>query len=205
MKQIATLLIGGLGGALPLSASAHFQPTDPISYCREQSSGKSERIECLENAITQLIAGEKATRQAAGKDAGSGDASQARSASSEATAGAKETLTTAEAEAAPSGLGAEQVIARQERETKEGREERRERIRQSAAESRIVDFAHTATGRLIIVLENGQVWAQRSSDSAKVRLREGERPDVKVRRGALSGYRMEISDPNITITVERLR
>lgn len=109
------------------------------------------------------------------------------------------------AEAAPTGLGAEQVIAKQERETEEGRKKRKARRAKEAVTATLIDFARTSTGRLILVLDNGQVWAQRTSDRQTVRLRDGDKPSVKIRRGALSGYRMELSDPNVTITVERLK
>ncbi len=42
-------------GALCAAGGAAAQSADPIDYCRETSGGKSERIACLEAAITALM------------------------------------------------------------------------------------------------------------------------------------------------------
>jgi hypothetical protein len=196
------LLYAGAGvAAILLTAPANAQSGNPIDYCRQNSNGKSERIACLEAAITALMS---QTTVAAAPPAPQ-DSEMAAAPAVPAPVQVAESDAGEAAHDIPAGLGAEQVVARQERETKEGRENRKTRIKAEAFEARIVDFARTAAGRLIIVLDNGQVWAQRLGDSQDVRLRDGDKPDVTIRRGALSGYRMELSDPNVTIVVERLK
>ncbi len=174
--------------ALSVSTSTLAQ-TNPIDHCRESSDGKKERIACLEAAITGLMSAGQPVATVANNEG-----EQTRLAEAEqATAGA------------PTGIGSEQVLAKQDRQTKEGRSKRKKRIKAETVTATLVDFARTKTGRLILVLDNGQVWSQRLSDEQKVRLREGDTPEVTVRRGAFSGYRMEISKPNRTIIVERLK
>lgn len=164
---------------------------NPIDHCRDTTETDKERIACLEAAVMGLMSAGKPVAEA---DEPDDDEEEARLAAAEA-----------EAEPEPAGLGAEQVQRRMERETEEGRKKRKERIEAEAFEARLVDFARTGAGRLILVLDNGQVWAQRTGDRQQVRLDESDTPDVKVRHGAFSGYRMELSDPNVTIVVERLK
>ncbi len=194
MSTGSTMLKMTLGAAasvaaLTITTGANAQP-NPIDHCREASSTDQERIACLEAAITGLMS--------AGQPVASVEAPDSEE---EARLAAAET---AEADV-PTGIGAEQVIAKTERATKEGREKRKEKIKAEAINATLVDFARTGTGRLIFVLDNGQVWSQRKSDRQEVRLRDGDTPSVKVRRGAFSGYRMELSKPNVTIVVERLK
>lgn len=201
MSQTLSLLRLSLGaGALVGFQAAHVlaqsPSVDPIELCREESGDDQERIACLENAIRGLLNSARPMAAAPLSDNPSG-----------ASADGDETqLAEAEPEIEePVGIGAEQVRARVERTTEEGRKKRKERIEEEATTARILDFASNAAGRLIIVLDNGQIWAQRSSDRQRIRLREGETPGVVIRRGALSGYRMHIEDPDLTIVVERLK
>lgn len=187
--------------ATPITiGAAAAQNVNPVDYCRENSGGKSERIACLEAAIMTLM-----SQQTASAPAPEAPETAAPAPVAELQAEPEEPLALAEAEETPSGLGAEQVNAKRERESKKAREKKKEKEKAEAVAARIIDFARSASGRLILVLDNGQVWAQRSSDNTNVRLREGETPEVRIRRGAISGYRMEISDPDRTIIVERLQ
>jgi len=177
--------------ALSFSTGASAQ-ANPIDHCRETSDSKKERIACLEAAITGLMSTGQPV--AAAETPAVDEEEETRLAEAEQAAAD-----------APAGIGAEQVRAKQENESKEGRKKRKKRIKAETLEATLVDFARTATGRLILVLDNGQVWSQRSSDRQKVRLRDGDTPAVTVRRGVMSGYRMELSKPNVTIVVERLK
>ncbi len=202
MSQTFSLLrlslgAGALAGFQAAPALAQSPSVDPIEFCREESGDKEERIACLENAIRGLL-------NSAGPMAAATPLSDNTSG---ALADSDETLL-AEAEPEieePVGIGAEQVRARMERKTEEGKKQRRQRIASEASSTRLIDFASTSAGRLILVLENGQVWAQRAGDNQKVRLREGDTPTIKIRRGAISGYRLEFSSPNVTIIAERLK
>lgn len=198
--------VAGLACATLGHAAA--QTTDPISACKSSSPTDAARIECLENALRRFL---PTAPQANAAPAPSAAPVDAKSAAPAAPAAVAPAAPVAAAESVPvnaapvSGLGAEQVARKIEKESPDARKQRRDRERDETISTKIVDFARTKTGRLILVLDNGQVWAQRGNDSTDVRLRDGDSPDVVVRRGAFSGYRMEISKPNVTIVVERLR
>lgn len=195
------ILISAFGAALiGVDAPAHAQ-ADPISHCRENTDGKSERIACLEAAILGLMGGpSQALSQADGQAGADGqtDAAppQTRLAETEAAPAAMSD--------APTGLGAEQVVKREvergERDNTIAEKRRSERVT-----SKIVDFARTDAGFLLIFLENGQIWRQRKSDSAVVRLRKSKDYEAEIRRGVISGYRMRIPAAHQTIVVERIK
>lgn len=187
------------GAFAPAGAFAEPSAEDIIAACRNDSATDNERFDCLENAIRALggvsVASEQEASPPIAPDA------------PPATAAVAQSAPPAEIAVAPAatGIGAEQVVARREKSTKEGRKQRKERESAEAIVARMIDFAYTSTGRLVIVLDNGQVWAQRAGDQQEVRLREGDQTDVKIRRGALSGYRLELSEPDVTIVAERLQ
>src|SRR5690606_2343880 len=99
----------------------------------------------------------------------------------------------------PEAFGAEQVAAR----TGSG-DERRD-AEQEILRARIVDFVELHRGRLVVTLDNGQMWRQLDVDSRKVRLEEGEPVDVEIRRSGFGGYRMKIGDNRRILSVERIR
>lgn len=78
-------------------------------------------------------------------------------------------------------------------------------VRESAGHSldRITATAtgvlETASGRLVITLDNDQVWEQ--TESERFRLRAGE--EVEIRRGRLSSYFLKRSGTNRSIRVRR--
>ena len=198
LSGLAALLVAGVGGG----ALAQQRAEDLIAACRAQADGKNDRIACLENALRSLDGVDVATTDAAPPPpvalASEEDAPEPVVAAVSPVAPQPQT-------AAPTGIGAEQVIAREERSSEEGRKKRKARSKAEMTEAKMIDFARTASGRLVIVLDNGQVWAQRAGDQQEVRLREGDQTTVKIRRGAISGYRIEFERPNVTIVAERLQ
>ncbi len=186
---------GAIAGFQITPALAQSPSSDPIELCREESGDDQKRIACLENAIRGLL-----------NTAGPVAAAPLEMQPDAVTDGEETQLAAAEPKVEePVGIGAEQVRARAERKTDEGKKQRRQRLAGEAETVRLVDFANTAAGRLILVLDNGQIWAQRTGDNQKVRLRKGDTPSIKIRRGAISGYRLEFDSPNVTIVAERLK
>lgn len=186
-----------IAGILELTPTFAHAQTDAISFCRQSSANDKARIECLEKAIrnmTSVLGAENANPEAL--------VPPATNSSVPVVASAEEAPAVL---APPKGIGAEQVIAREERDSKDRGKLRKERLDKEAITARLVDFARTSTGRLILVLDNGQVWAQRTGDNQEVRLRDGDTPTVRIRRGMISGYRIEFSSPNTTIVAERLK
>jgi hypothetical protein len=110
---------------------------------------------------------------------------------------ARETAASADADA----LGAEQVA-------------RRESVlisdRDSSEDARtvhamIVDYEVQRRGRLVVTLDNGQVWRQTEITSHPLRLNETEPTPVEIRRSGFGGYRLQVGDQLPVIKVERLQ
>jgi hypothetical protein len=103
-------------------------------------------------------------------------------------------------ESGTDAFGAEQVAVRSG-EINEGRRAQAEEV----LHAQIVDFQVLHRGRLVVALDNGQLWRQLDVDSRQVRLREGESYPVEIRRSGFGGYRMKVADNDRIMTVERLR
>ena len=94
------------------------------------------------------------------------------------------------------GLGAEQV------EDREPSADEAARVRAA-----VVDFRFVGYRRLMVRLENGQVWRQLDGDRTSVErgLRDAESFEVEMWATRLGGYRMRILPLGRTIRVERLQ
>lgn len=196
-----------------IANEANAQSTaNPIEHCRETSDTDKQRIACLEAAIMGLTgAGQPPAVAEAEPKAEEDETAEARLAAeergveSDAAEDARLAAAEREAEPEPTGLGAEQVTARQERKTKEGRERRKEREEAEAVREKIADFALTATKKLIIVLENGQVWRQIDGDTQQLNLSRDASYTAEISSGFLSGYELHIPEERRTIRVRRLQ
>lgn len=202
--NIAGLCLAGLSALWAGTVMADVTASDLIDYCQEHSTTPAQRIACLENALHIAIP--------AGQRASSGQARPRASQRQEAPAQntGEDGASTANSDSGgsndyyaspslPHGIGAEQVPL----EGKARQQARREYM--TSDESTVVDFALNARGKLVLVLNNGQVWKQRGGDVKKVKLSEGETPRVRIKRGAISGYRMDFIDKDRTITVSRVK
>lgn len=104
-----------------------------------------------------------------------------------------------EAVTAPSvaGLGAEQIL---------NRETRFEDPNEKAETSAIADVSFTLRGRMIFILENGQIWRQtQSATGKKLRLSEKKDYTATIKPGMISGYKLTINEINRAVRVERLK
>lgn len=155
-----------------------------VETCRAEPN-QAARIACLELAIYRL-AGE-AVPQTDGEV-------PANSPAAPAPAPAELPAVT--------GIGAEQVENRLEREEPASAPAEADI---DAERANVIGFARTVRGKLILVLDNGQVWAQRESDDADVVLVEGRAYPVEINEGFMSGYRMRFLDQRRILRVERLR
>ena len=175
-----------MGGIAFLNMSVAVQALDGVERlimkCRTSAVSQAAQITCLEKTLRDIGPAEPTTPDWAGT----------KSVLPIDDAAGERSVGTA-------GLGAEQVPLYGEDA------QRAKEIRSITETSRVVDFAYTQSGRLIIVLSNGQVWKQRSGDLQTVKLKEGDTPNVLVRKGALSGYRMNFVDLNKTLIVSRLQ
>ncbi len=161
-----------------------------IIYCEKNSITLEQRIGCLENALRITLP--KARKQ--------GRQTQPPSIPQENQENAALSVRKkAEGPLMPQGMGAEQVPLQGKRLEKAKREFR---TREGAT---VVDFALSKNGKLVLVLDNGQVWKQRSADWQTVPLSKGDKPQVEVHRGTISGYRMKFIKQKRTITVSRVK
>ncbi len=192
-----SILLAGAASALALTigpATAQTGTGDPdIDYCRERTDDLQGRVACLEAAILSM-------RGTAGQQAAV--APQAPAAPS-SESGAPAVVATAPDE--PTGIGAEEVIRRQQKagiRTADNGDDSRKRPSEDAT---VEEFAYNAHKKLILFLDNGQVWRQMSSDSVRVRLSKSRRHDVTITQGAMGSYRMTLHSMGRKIRVERIR
>lgn len=173
ITAIAAVLLTGAASAQPDGEGA----AAIVETCRTETSDAA-RIACLERAIYRLTADPAPQEEPVSPSA----------------------AVTAEPPAV-TGIGAEQVESRIERENPAPREE----ADAAAERANVIGFARNVRGKLILVLDNGQVWAQRESDDEDVVLVVGEVYPVEIGEGFMSGYRMRFLDQRRILRVERLR
>ncbi|VAV86835.1 hypothetical protein MNBD_ALPHA06-150 [hydrothermal vent metagenome] len=182
-------LIVGFSGFLNEALARDTETT--IAQCRKSTRTLSDQITCLENALRQSNPNANAPVSVTNRsDNFSGDASELPP---------RRSIVGSLTKRLPFGLGAERVPL-------EG--ELKEQSRRDAAQaefSTVVDFAYNKEGKLVLVLSNGQAWKQLSSDLQTVSLQDGDSPQISIRRGAVSGYRLKFIEANRTMTVTRVR
>ncbi len=71
--------------------------------------------------------------------------------------------------------------------------------------STVTDFRTDRNGRLIMQLENGQIWRQVESVALPVRFDAEDRVRVEITRSGFGGYRMDFPDLDRRISVARER
>jgi len=70
----------------------------------------------------------------------------------------------------------------------------------------VVEFAKTARGKAIFILDNGQIWRQLDADSTEIPfLPEGKATKVTIETGWLSSYNLTIEGRNGLIKVSRIK
>lgn len=154
------------------------QEMNPIDNCRENTDGKKDRIACLEAALRTYI--------------GSSD--------SIAAADSTDQVASVPKGDQPTGLGAEQVVARSQTIA-----ELDAKKNETAVAASLTDFAITRSGTYVFFLDNGQIWKQKPADSNRFRLSKKRDYTVKVSQGAVSGYRLEIEEMRRSMLVERIK
>ncbi len=76
----------------------------------------------------------------------------------------------------------------------------------TSIESKVVEATLSLTGRLIVILENGQVWKQIDGDTSVIRfLDEDPLTHVSIERGALGSYMMDIKGRPSAVKVRRIK
>ncbi len=99
----------------------------------------------------------------------------------------------------PEGIGASQVLARTQ--TKEEKLESLEK----AAGLVVASYDTVPYEKLMVTLENGQVWRQINGDTQKIRVDLKRNQTVDIEESSLSGYKLRLNEMSRTIRVERVQ
>ena len=175
MSLIATVL---------MTAAAAAGANDPIADCRAAHGGNAaEHIACLEDAL-------RARAAAAAPAPASAEPTAAAAAATAAPAAAAE-----QASPRPTGLGAEQAIARQAPPDTEPEQ----------VEVRIVPVRYTKSGLGVFMMSDGQVWQETEAQPEYRRLQPGREYDARIKRGMVSGYRLYVAGGSWMHKVRRLQ
>lgn len=75
----------------------------------------------------------------------------------------------------------------------------------SSIRSAITDYAYTPFDRIIVFLENGQVWRQIDGDSKKLRLRKGETYTAEIDKGAFGSFNLAVDGIDGMVKVTRIK
>jgi hypothetical protein len=191
-------------------AAAAVGVEEGIARCAAASSPE-ERIACLEDTLRQLAGASPAAAVPAGPAATPAPEEPERRATASTPPPAAEERPGATpgeqpparpAPASPMGtpeaeLGAEQVEARSRTQDEEA----------PRVHATVVDFRFVGYSRLMVQLDNGQVWRQIDGDRESVErgLRDNDTFEVEMWPTKLGGYRMRILSLERTIRVERLQ
>lgn len=147
---------------------------DPVNRCRATHADDAQgRIACLEAALIALVG--NTHREATTHAADDPDL--------------------------PSGLGAEQVIARLPAELKAKSEKQEPEI----AQLKIKEIVYDNGRRAIFFMDNGQVWRESSADRPGGRLRTNREYVAEIKRSGFGGYRMNIDGVRRLLKVERVQ
>lgn len=160
-----------------------------VEHCRNTSS-EGDRIACLEAA---LLGKEAAATANTASAAPTEPAAQVDPPSMELEAGH------AEDNLKPAGIGAEQVIARNE-----SQEERIEKL-EKAYGLPVARYDTVPYKKLQITLENGQVWRQISGDTQIIRVDLRRNQTVDIEESSLSGYKLRLNEMRRIVRVERVK
>ncbi|MEM1176295.1 MAG: hypothetical protein AAGA33_14265 [Pseudomonadota bacterium] len=193
----ATTLIAFTGLILGTSASAQEQI---VERCK-QTSSKDDRIACLEAALL-MRDGTEATQidpPSITLSSGTADTKSSRAAATDSAPVSAAAEATNSQQQPPSGIGAEQVIARQQTQ------EERNAALQRSEKLAVASYRELAFGRLQVTLENGQVWEQIKGDTRKVRADLRKNQTVNIEESSFGGYKLRLNEMRMEIRVRRIR
>ena len=96
-------------------------------------------------------------------------------------------------------IGAEQVRART------ATAEERKAALESATGLRVTEYDMVPYERLVVRLENGQVWRQIKGDVQRIRVNLTRNQTVDINESSFGGYQLRLNEIRRTIRVERIR
>ena len=167
------------------------QSQDAIAECSKIAS-TGDRILCLEEALRSLDTDAAAA-------AGSASVSETAPA---VEAGPEEQVLESTVATGETDIGAEQLEARERRNM--SREEALATL-ESASNLKVADYRTIPYERLVVELENGQVWRQINGDVKKIRVNLSKNQTVDISESSLGGYQLRLNEMRRIIRVERIK
>lgn len=221
MKVLAAFSVSGITCFAALSGTALADPEEEIARCARIAS-VGDRILCLENALrrssgeiaaepvveTVDVAAEDVDEAAVEIDpvavpeqANVSPVNRPKDAAAENVTEPVVAAAVVTAEPVPEEdeIGAEQLRARTA--TQEEREANLER----ATAQRVAKYDIVPFERLVVTLENGQVWRQIKGDVQRIRVNLKRNQTVDIKESGLGGYQLRLNEIRRTIRVERIR
>ena len=71
--------------------------------------------------------------------------------------------------------------------------------------AKVSDYAFNPIGRIVVFLDNGQVWQQLEGDTDRVHFQKGQVNAVVISRGALGSYNLRVNDSGPAVKVRRIK
>ena len=221
MKVFATTVISGTACLMAVSGIAIADPDQDIARCARIAS-VGDRILCLENALreaTDEMAAEPVIESVDVAVEGADEAVVAinpvavpelatvppanppTETAAEAVAETVVAAAVVTAESVPEEdeIGAEQVRART------ATQEEREAALERATSQRVAEYDMVPFERLVVTLENGQVWRQIKGDVQRIRVNLRKNQTVDINESSFGGYQLRLNEMRRTIRVERIR
>ena len=202
---------------LALSAIVNAEPEEEIARCARIAS-VGDRILCLENALRETsgeivakpviesvdVAEEAAVAvdpAAVPEEAAVPPASPPVEAFADtvAVSAANSATESAEPVVEENEIGSEQVRVRT------ATQEERKADLESATGLRVAEYNIVPYERLVVTLENGQVWRQIKGDVQRIRVNLKRNQTVDINESGLGGYQLRLNEIRRTIRVERIK
>ena len=177
-----------------LLAHSAFAQQSVIEHCKNTSSD-ADRIACLEAALLGKEALETSQPEVAETVAPVAIAAAMTVTPDPEPKPEPKPLPRAE----PEGIGASQVIA--STQTKDELVESLEK----AIGLVVASYGTVPYEKLLVTLENGQVWRQITGDTQKIRVDLKRNQTVDIEESSLSGYKMRLNEMRRTVRVRRVQ
>ena len=207
MRRLIAIAAAFLFASLSIAQAQSDALIDELVACRAIEKNK-KRLACLDAAIAGLAA--PGRQAAAATDAPAATPIAGDDATGEGAPAASPVVSAPPqppaSVAAPAVVAAspEEEFGADDLKAKRAKKEKDDRPKTLSA--RAVDVATNKRGKLIIILDNGQIWRQINADTNKLRVpKNPEGEAMVVRRKSLGGYTLGFENDRRRIKVERIK
>ena len=194
-----------LGFCLPLAflggvglAGATESPDEIIASCREADDATA-RIACLESALRSVATGAVLPETEPAVSAPNSSPPQA-----EASDRNPSGVEIVAGRAANPGNDDQLDIGREQVEARNMTREQQLAQLESARDLKVAAYSEVPYRRIVVRLENGQVWRQIAGDNQYFRVNLGRNQTVDISETPLGGYQLRFNQLRRTIRVERI-